>query len=513
MKKLVEEYSKEKLKFSPLFLNNEVGIESYREVIEYVKNQLSKFFSESRKPYSGLSYNETESKVARVSFPLEKKQPLTDVIEDVCNNLLLDSINVNNARSIGHLHCPVLVPALAGEMMISAMNQSMDSWDQSSTATHLETKIVKWLCTQLGFSQSADGTFTSGGSQSNFMGLLLARDAYCKKMFNWDVKQKGLPSIANKLRILCSQDAHFTIKKSAVQLGLGEQSVITVKTNNNQQMCLEDLRNKLEQLRSEKLHVFALVSTCGTTDFGAIDPIYPLFEIAHEYNIWLHVDAAYGGALFLSNTRKKLIEGIHMADSVTIDFHKFFFQPVSCGAFLVKDKQSFDFIHYYADYLNPEEDEPNGMVYLVNKSIQTTRRFDALKLHISLNSVGLEGFGEMIDITCNLASKTAELLNQSEQFEVINLKPQISTVIFRYKIGSTKDSNNINKYIHQQLLTQGIGILAKTKINNITYLKFTFLNPTTELEDIKYIMLSIERIAIEFKNNYEKFNNIVHYLK
>ncbi|MCY9223365.1 pyridoxal-dependent decarboxylase, partial [Bacillus licheniformis] len=118
----------------------------------------------------------------------------------------------------------------AAEMLISVLNQSMDSFDQSGAASLIEEEMVQWLCRKFEYGKDADGTFTSGGTQSNYMGLLLARDAFCEKQWNWNVQKDGLPPEANRLRILCSKDAHFTVKKSASQLGLGERAVVLVDT-------------------------------------------------------------------------------------------------------------------------------------------------------------------------------------------------------------------------------------------------------------------------------------------
>ena len=140
----------------------------------------------------------------------------------------MNSVNVSHPNTAAHLHCPPLLAALAAEVVTSALNQSMDSFDQAPIATIVEQKLIRWLCGEAGFPATADGTFTSGGSQSNYMGLLLARDALLKKHWNWSAQKSGLPPEANRLRILCSEVAHFTVEKSASQLGLGTDSVIRV---------------------------------------------------------------------------------------------------------------------------------------------------------------------------------------------------------------------------------------------------------------------------------------------
>ncbi len=143
----------------------------------------------------------------------------SEEISETLRTVVTNSVNVSHPRTAAHLHCPPLLAALAAEVVISALNQSMDSFDQAPIATIVEQKLIRWLCGEAGFPATADGTFTTGGSQSNYMGLLLVRDAFLKKRWNWSAQKSGLPPEADRLRILCSEVAHFTVEKSASQLG------------------------------------------------------------------------------------------------------------------------------------------------------------------------------------------------------------------------------------------------------------------------------------------------------
>ncbi|MGB8001557.1 MAG: aspartate aminotransferase family protein, partial [Anaerobacillus sp.] len=379
---------------------------------------------------------------------------------------------------------------------------SLDSWDQSPSATYLEKEMIKWITKQFGYKSTSDGTFTSGGTQSNYMGLLLARDAFCYKKWAQNVQQDGLPSQFHKLRILCSEDAHFTVEKSAAQLGMGEQAVIKIKTDNSHRMSIKHLKEQLKQLKANDLLPFALVGTCGTTDFGSIDPLDELARLAHQEKLWFHVDAAYGGALMLSESHKWKLEGISHADSITVDFHKLFYQPISCGAFLVKDDQSFRFLNHHAEYLNPEEDEGEGIPNLVNKSILTSRRFDAFKLFLSLKTVGISYFSELIDTTFLLAQETAEYLNQQVDIKVENLTPELNAVIFRYEpLDTCPDLCKLNRKIQQELLYEGSAAIAKTSVKGKTYLKFTMLNPRTKMMHVKEIVEEILTLGKKWREH------------
>ncbi|MCP3739567.1 pyridoxal phosphate-dependent decarboxylase family protein [Rossellomorea sp. BNER] len=478
------------------------GLGAFNELIEQVSNKLQEVYAGTEQPFIGKTPNMIEEEISQImSFPTEE-QSFRDVLDEIDAPILKNSLHISHEKSMAHLHCPPLLPGIAAELIIAALNQSMDSWDQSTAATYVEAEMVKWLTERVSLPATSGGVFTSGGTQSNYMGLLLARDAFCQTYWDHNVQQNGLPQGFTTLRVICSEEAHFTVKKAASQLGLGEQAVVTVKTDENHRMCVKAVKEKLNQLKKENLLPFALVGTCGTTDFGSIDPMEELAAIAQEQGLWFHVDAAFGGGLILSHSDSGKLKGLENADSITVDFHKLFYQPISCGAFLVKNQEHFRYISYHADYLNPVKDDQEGILNLVNKSVQTTRRFDALKLYLSLKTIGTDQFGRMIDDTLKLAQYTASYMERLKNISIQNPEPEINTVIFRYqpKTIEGKDVNELNRTIQQRLLHSGKGVIAKTTIKGDTFLKLTLLNPRTKPEDIHSLLMEIEKIGAELVN-------------
>lgn len=489
--------------FDSFFLHQGLeGINAFNEIVGQVRNKLQEVYADTEQPFIGKTPSMIEEEIRQImSFPTEE-QSFLDVLDEIEVPILKNSLHISHEKSMAHLHCPPLLPGVAAELMIATLNQSMDSWDQSTAATYVEAEMVKWLTEKIGLPSTSDGVFTSGGTQSNYMGLLLARDAFCQNYWNHNVQQGGLPREFHLLRIICSEEAHFTVKKAASQLGLGEQSVVTVRTDENHRMSVKDVKEKLIQFEKDKLLPFALVGTCGTTDFGSIDPMEELAAISQEHGLWFHVDAAYGGGLILSHSHSDKLKGLEKADSITVDFHKFFYQPISCGAFLVKSQDDFRYISYHADYLNPMKDDQEGIVNLVNKSVQTTRRFDALKLYLSLKTIGTNQFGRMIDDTLKVARYAASYMEKFNHILIQNPEPEINTVIFRYqpKALEGKDINELNRTIQQRLLYSGKGVVAKTTIKGHTFLKLTLLNPRTKPEDIHSLLIEIENIGAELIN-------------
>ncbi|MGY5957116.1 Aspartate aminotransferase family protein [Kosakonia sp. BK9b] len=421
-------------------------------------------------------------------------------IERAVEYFLKDSLSVHHPQCVAHLHCPSLVISQAAEVLINATNQSMDSWDQSPSATIIEIKLIEWLREQVGYQAGDAGVFTSGGTQSNLMGLMLARDAFFARQGH-SVQQHGLTGNLSKIKVLCSENAHFSVQKNMALMGLGYQSVTLVKTDAVSRMDLNDLREKLAQAKANGEHVMAIVATAGTTDAGAIDPLAEIAALAAEQQIWMHVDAAWGGALLLSEKYRHYLNGLELADSVTLDFHKQFFQTISCGAFLLKDARHYQLMRYQAAYLNSDFDEEHGVPNLVSKSLQTTRRFDALKLWMGLEALGKKQYAEIIDNGVTLARQVAQFVEQQPQLELV-MQPQLASVLFRFQPGNadTAAIALLNQRIGDALLASGAANVGVTEADGVTCLKLTLLNPTVNLEDVKILLASVEACAQELLN-------------
>ncbi|HEX3818938.1 MAG TPA: aspartate aminotransferase family protein [Candidatus Sulfotelmatobacter sp.] len=437
-------------------------------------------------PYAGKTPSELSDLITGDFLPKIEQSP--SQIADILRTVISDSINLTHPNTAAHLHCPPLFAALEAEVIISALNQSMDSFDQAPIATILEQKMVRWLCAEAGLPDTGDGTFTTGGSQSNYMGLLLARDAFLKRQWNWSAQKSGLPPDTNRLRILCSEVSHFTVEKSASQLGLGTDAVIRIAVDNHFHMDLKALHSTLESLRAQNLLPIAIVATAGTTDFGSIDPLAELAEVADSAGAWLHVDAAYGGALLFSPTHRSKLTGIESADSLSIDFHKLLWQPIPCSSFLVRDARNFDFIKMHADYLNPELHEDEGIPNLVTTSLLTSRRFDALKLWISFQTLGREKIAAMIDRTIELAANAARIIQSTSHLELIS-PPQLSTVVFRYRPQRNDlDADRLNATIRHNLFNRSASVIGHTRVHGRQCLKFTFMNPSVNNAHIQELV-------------------------
>jgi L-2,4-diaminobutyrate decarboxylase len=476
---------------SDFLTSAEQSKKAYRKLISHAAELVAEFFPNHA--YCGADARALSGLINSDFLPDESCSAAQAA--DIFKNVVANSIAVTDPSTIAHLHCPPLLAALAGEVVISALNQSMDSFDQAPIATIVEQKLVRFLCAEAGLLASTDGTFTTGGSQSNYMGLLLARDAFVQKQWNWSVQKLGLHPETRRLRILCSEVSHFTVEKSAAQLGLGTDSVVRIAVDNHFSMSTVDLRRTIDDLQAQSLLPIAIVATAGTTDFGSIDPLPEIVEVARAVGAWLHVDAAYGGALLFSPTHRDKLAGLEAADSLSIDFHKLFWQPIPCSAFLLREARNFDYIKMHADYLNPEGHEQQGVPDLVTRSLLTSRRFDALKLWISFRTLGRKKLAEMIDRTVSLAGHAAQVIRRKPDLQLL-CEPQLSTVVFRVlPPRASIDADELNARVRQRLFESGRAIIGNTRVKTRQCLKFTCMNPAVTEAELENLIDAILQVA------------------
>lgn len=469
------------------------------KVVHYIK-----YFLANENFYNG----ETSDSIAKnreLASLVDTKYPQKiDVTLQELKNLYLDNaISFHNPNYVAHLNCPVVLPAIIGELISSTVNTAIETWDQSTSATFMEQEVIRWICNEFKFPNTSDGIFTSGGTQSNFMALLMARDNYAFTKFGINLKQNGWSDEVSKFRIFCSDKSHFSIKKNAALLGMGYDAVIPVTTDATMKMDVNSLALAIEKTKQEGNIPIAVVATMGTTDYGSFDPLTPISKLAKEHDMWLHVDGAYGGCFVLTETHKHLFESIEYADSITIDFHKTLFQPVCCSAFLAKNQQHFQYVSYYADYLNPLEDKDPERPNLIEKSIQTTRRFDALKIWMTLKTIGSKTIASYLERVHFLAKDIHQIIDENQNFETVHV-PELSTVVFRYLANEVSDNiihDAINLHIKNSLFKSGKASVASTKLNGKIYLKFTLLNPKSTIGNIVDVLKMIQQKGEEYKIN------------
>ncbi|WP_344332044.1 pyridoxal phosphate-dependent decarboxylase family protein, partial [Kitasatospora putterlickiae] len=388
-----------------------------------------------------------------------------------------------------HLHCPPLAVATAADLAVSALNPSQDSWDQAPVATALETALLAELAALVGYDPAhAAGVLTSGGTESNLMGLMLARDQKLDGIVELD-GLLGLPA-GTRPRILASRAAHFSVQRAAALLGLGERAVIPVDVDHGLRMDPAALERALAEASWAGDTPVAVVATAGTTDTGAVDPLPAAADLAERYGAWLHVDAAYGGGALLSDRLAPLLAGIERADSVSLDWHKLGWQPAAAGVFLVRRAETYVSLARRASYLNPADDEQAGYPSLLGLSLRTTRRTDAFKLAVTLRTLGRAGLGRLVDACHDLALAAADAVRAEPDLE-LHAAPVLTALLFRYRPADARDEaavDRVNAELRRALLRAGRAVVGRTELPGEgpgrVRLKLTLLNPHTTPEEV-----------------------------
>src|SRR6266508_1528584 len=392
-------------------------------------------------------------------------------------------IDLRHPYAAAHLQPPVLRVAVEADALASAGNASMDTYDSGPATLAIERWVVRSLAGLAGFGAAADGVLTPGGSMSNLLAVLIARDLAAARA-GVDARRRGVHGLTRPV-VFCSELAHFSVQRACAALGLGEDAVVTIGTDQAFRMRPDLLE---AELRRRGRTPVSVVATAGTTDYGSIDPLGEIAELARAYDTWLHVDAAYGfGALF-SDRLAPLLDGLALADSVTLDLHKIGWQPAATSVLLVADRNRFAALERSVDYLNPPDDIDAGLDGLLGRSLQTTRRPDAVKVATTLRAYGRDGLGRMLDHCHDLARSAAARVVADGNLELL-VPVTLTTVVFRFDA-----DDGVQGEIRRRLLTSGRALIGRTTMPAragrpaTTALTLTLLNPNATPADIDALL-------------------------
>lgn len=361
-----------------------------------------------------------------------------------------------------HLHGPPLAVAAAADLAASVLNPSLDSWDQAPAASALETLVTRTLARETG---AADALVTTGGTESNQLAVLLAREAH-----------------GAGLRLIHGANAHHSVPRAAWLLGLPEPVVVPAPAGTLDPAALDEA---LTQVPGPHL----VVATAGTTDAGLIDPLPEIADRCAAHDARLHVDAAYGAGLLFSDRHRPKLAGLDAAHTVALDLHKLGWQPIAAGLLTVADAADLAALHHRAHYLNAGDDTDAGLPDLLGRSPRTSRRPDILKIAVTLKTLGRGGIGALVDDVCLLAERFATLVHDHPDFE-LHAPPTISTVLFR----PAHATDEAVAAVRRALLTTGGAVLGRARADGRLWLKATLLNPHTRPDDLAALLTLVTRV-------------------
>jgi L-2,4-diaminobutyrate decarboxylase len=414
------------------------------------------------------------------------------------------AVDISHPATAARMQCPPATVAVAADLLVSALNQSLHAWEAGPFALELERQVISDLAGLAGYGPEAGGTITAGGSVSNIMSVLAARDDAYERRFGKSAFQGGAAGVDARPVVLCTETVHFSADRGASIAGIGAEGIIRVPADERGCMIPAAADQILRELPPDHLPIMLFVCA-GSTDFGWVDPLPELAEIARKHGIWLHADAAYGGGALFSSTLRPLFAGIEAADSITLDLHKFGWTPASSGIFLVRDATRLRHLASQQTSLNAPDDVAEGFIGRYGASIQATRRCDAMKIAATLLAYGKSGLGQMVDACHHLARYAAARVRQEDRLELA-AEPVISTVLFRYRPATDTDIDDFNSRLRRRLMTSGRAMLARVSLPDTdgrrrTFLKLMLLNPATTTADIDEVIDLVLGTAAEMDQN------------
>jgi glutamate/tyrosine decarboxylase-like PLP-dependent enzyme len=385
--------------------------------------------------------------------------------------------------------------SISGEVVAQWLNQGVDVWAAGPIGAFVEEEVTAWLRELVGFGQGSWGVLTSGGVMANIMALTAARDVHLPMLLGRSEPPRG--RALEGVRVYASDQAHFSIERGLSVLGFPLETLRILPSDERFRLQGGPVAQAVAEDRANGLLPFAIAAVSGSTNTGSVDLVGELADIAERERMWLHVDAAYGGAARFSKRDAGRVPDLERADSVTIDPHKWFFQSYDIGALVVKRREdlvkTFHREPEYYRYPNPEDAPLNWMQY----SIEGTRRFRALKLWTSWKHLGTEGFGRLIEHNDDLAAYLVKRCRETGEFEVEPEEPELSVVCFRH-VPPGLDPSKLDAYqdrLQRALEVSGEGWVSTTKLRGRTYLRAGIVNYLSTEADVDRVIDALRRLS------------------
>ncbi len=409
---------------------------------------------------------------------------LSQLIDDLDRHVMPGIVHWGHPAFLGYFGSTSNGPALLGEIAAAALNVSAMTWKTSPVATELEALVLRWIRELLGLPEQLFGIVYDTASVATLHALAAAREQVLG-----DVRARGLldrPS-TGPLRVYASDQAHSSIDKAMVMLGLGEENVMRVATDDAFRMEVAALGDAMRADRARGMRPMAVVATIGTTSTASVDPVRDIAAVCAEHGAWLHVDAAYGGALSALPEGRWCIDGIEHADSVVVNAHKWLFVPLDFSVLYVRDPARLRSVFANTpEYLRGDSSTgDDAAIDYMDYGIQLGRRFRALKAWMVLSAFGRAGMESRIREHCRLALHFAELVASSADFELC-APVTMAVVCFRFlpSAASPQSMDAINEGIVERINASGAAYLTHTRLRGRTCMRVGFGNVVTTEADV-----------------------------
>ena len=408
-------------------------------------------------------------------------------------------------------------------MLAQWTNQGIDVWHAGPGGAFVEEEVVRWLCDLVGYGEGSFGLCTSGGVMANFIAMALVRDVHLRALQGGPRPPRG--AALENVRVYTGDQTHFSIARALDELGFPPETLVVLPTDARYRLHAAPVADAIARDRAAGRTPVAICAVAGSTNTGSVDLVPELAALARAEGLWFHVDAAYGGAARLSARDAARVPGLELADSVTVDPHKWFFQAYDLGALVVRDgdhlRQTFDRSPEY--YRGGEgaaagndptgegdagthEDSHAGQLNFYKLGMEGTRRFRALKLWATWKHLGTSGLGRLVEMNDDIAAYLAGRCAEADDLEAVPAEPELSVVCFRHLPGGAAAAASMDPAAlaaHQDRLAaaledSGDGWLSTTTLSGRTYLRAGVVNYLTTEADIDRILADLRHLATEW---------------
>nr|XP_046254789.1 acidic amino acid decarboxylase GADL1-like [Scatophagus argus] len=418
-----------------------------------------------------------------------------------CRDAIRYSVKTTHPRFFNQLYAGMEPYSMVASFIVEALKPSLYTYEVSPVFTLVEDTVLRKIMEVIGWEERGDGIFNPGGSMSNMYAVNLARYQYCP-----DMKESGL-SAGPRLVILTSQECHYSISKAAALLGIGTKNVYMVPSDKRGKMIPSALEEQIKTAKSEGAVPIMVNATAGTTVLGAFDPIDEIADICEKYNLWLHVDACWGGAVLMSKKHKHLLKGIHRANSVAWNPHKMLMACLQCSAFLVRDKTKLlQRCHSArASYIFQQDKFYDVSYDTGDKSVQCSRKPDAFKFWLMWKALGAGELEQRVDRALAMAKYLAQEIKRRDGFRLL-MEPEYANVCFWYippSLRNLPDGPELWKKVHtvapkvkERMMKKGSTMVGyQPHGDKVNFFRMVTISPQASTQDMDFVLDEIHNLG------------------
>jgi glutamate/tyrosine decarboxylase-like PLP-dependent enzyme len=428
----------------------------------------------------------------------EEGVPIENILVRFTKDIAPNSMGVASPRYFGQFNPTPLPIGVWADALTSTLNQNAGAWRNGPASAIIEARVIHWLCSLVNLGNDSFGTLASGGSEANLIALKLARDNA-----SFGLVHRGVRSAPADLTIYASEQCHYSIEKSADILGLGRSSLRKIPTDDQFHIRLDSLREAIREDRDHGFLPCCVVGVAGATSTGVIDPLAEVGRIARENGCWFHVDAAYGGALAFSELHKSKLQGIELADSITVDPHKWLFVPFSCGGVLARAgarvlRDAFDIT---PEYLKEDRGGADVEFDFFRYGQMGTRRFNSLKLWMALQFMGRSGYASVVERQIELSQYLGQRIDELDDFQRV-ADVETAVCCFKFLPPEVRDArpevqDQLQQKLQQRIELGGEAWLTTTVLHGRRSLRVNINSFLTEKRHIDDLVELLERVGSE----------------